>query len=189
MATSASEDFGVALAGLVQIVFSPLFPLMLMTLCALSFVLALPFHLMQFVLFAGLAWAFFNYATQHLWAMLAFGVFVVAAFPLTWIGFREHVTQTSRVIGYWIAAALYGAGMLWLASVWPYSGGVFQQLVFGLLIFCWWAHVCETLMGTFKIIALSRPQPGPEVVQRQKVHGDARLASEAEALSFLNSKK
>jgi len=32
-------------------------------------------------------------------------------------------------------------------------------------------------------------QPGREVVETQKAHGDARLAGEAEALSLLNSKK
>ncbi|MBI3677358.1 MAG: hypothetical protein HY243_12165 [Proteobacteria bacterium] len=32
------------------------------------------------------------------------------------------------------------------------------------------------------------PQPGREVVETQKAHGDAQLASEAEALTLLNSK-
>src|SRR5208282_5795725 len=101
MTTTAGEDFGNVVVQLIQIVFSPLFPLMLITLCALSFVLAFAFHLPQFGLFAGLAWMFFDYATKNLWAMLALVVFVVTAFPLTWIGFREHATRTSRVIGYW----------------------------------------------------------------------------------------
>ncbi len=34
-----------------------------------------------------------------------------------------------------------------------------------------------------------KPQPGREVVETQKAHGDAQLASEAEAVALLNSKK
>lgn len=189
MATSASEDFGAALAGFIQIVFSPLFPVMLITLCGLSWLLALPFHLPQFALFASLSVLAVESARANIWVALGLGVFVIASIPLARVGFREHAAKTSRVVGYWVAAALYGAFLLWLASAWSYSGSGAQQLVFGLLLFCFWAEVCETVLGTVKLISLARPQPGPEVVEAQKAHGHAQLAGEAEAIALLRSKK
>jgi hypothetical protein len=189
MADNRGEDLGNALAPLVEIVFSPLFPVMLITLCGVSFVLSGPLGLPQFVLFFGLAVGAVEYARSHTWAMLALIAFVIAALPLARTGFREHATHTSRVVGHWVAAALFFAATLWLAHAWPYSGSGFQQIVFGLLLFTLWAHVCETALGTVKLILLSRPQPGREVVEAQKAHGDARLAGEAEAVALLNSKK
>jgi hypothetical protein len=113
---------------------------------------------------------------------------VLAAVPLAWIGFREAETRTSRVIGYWVAAALFAGGLIWLAHAWEFSDGGFQQLLFAFLLFALWAHIWETAMMTAKLFALSRPQPGREVVEQQKAHGAAALANEAEALSLLNPK-
>lgn len=189
MATSAGEDFGQALASLIQIVFSPLFPVILITLCAVSYALTFVFHLPQFALFAFFATSAIEYASGHLWAALALAAFVLAAVPLARVGFREAATQTSRVVGNWVVAALFGGGLIWLAQAWPFSGYNFQQLAFALLLFCAWVQVCETVMMTVKLVALSRPQPGREVVESQKAHGDAALAGEAEAVSLLNPKK
>ena len=189
MATSAGEDFGQAFAALIQIIFSPLFPVIAITLCGASYVLTFVFHLPQFALFAFLAKFGIEYAFGHIWAGLALAVFVLAAAPLAWVGFREAETRTSRVIGYWVFSGLFGGGIIWLGHAWPFSGTGFQQIVFALLLFCVWAEVCETMMITVKLVALSRPQPGREVVERQKAHGDAALAGEAEAGSLLNPRK
>lgn len=172
-----------------QLVFSPIFPVLLITLCGVSFLLTFVFGLPQFGLFASLSVAAFQYSLGHLWAMAALVVFILAAVPLAWVGFKEAETRTSRVIGHWIACAIFAAGTLWLASAWPFSRSGFQQIVFACILFALWGEVCDTIMITVKLIALSRPQPGPEVVEAQKAHGDAAVASEAEALSLLNPEK
>jgi hypothetical protein len=189
MANTPGEDFGQALALFIQIVFSPIFPLLAITLCGVSFLLTFVFGLPQFALMASLSIAAFEYCRGHFWAMAALVFFILAALPLAWVGFKEAETRTSRVIGHWVACAIVGGGILWLASAWPFSGSGFQQIVFAILLFAVWTDVCQTAMITAKLVALSRPQPGPEVVEAQKAHGDATVASDAEAVSLLNFKK
>jgi hypothetical protein len=190
MASSATEDILNSLFQLIQIVFSPLFPVILLTTCLAAFLLTFVFHLPQFVLFAYLANSAFDYALGHLWALAALAVFVLAALPLALVGFREHAAKTSSVLGGWIVVALMGGGTIWLANEWAFDDqSSLQQFVFAWLLFCACVGFCQTLTGTLKLIALSRPQPGREVVEAQKAHGDARVAGEAEALSLLNSKR
>ncbi len=189
MTTSAGEDFGVALAQLIQLVFSLLFPFMVLTACAASAILTFVFHIPQFALWAFLAGAAWSYATTNLWAMLALIAFVVAAFPLAWVAFREHAARASGVIGGWVSVAVFGGGSIWLAFAWPFSGSGWQLIVFAFLLLGTCEVFSQAIIGSLKIAAISRPVPGREVVEAQKAHGDARLAGEAEALSLLNSKK
>ena len=189
MATSASEDFGTALARLIQLVFSPIFPLMFISFCGLSFLLTVNFGLPQFYLGAAAAKLALDYANGHLWAMGCLGLFVLAALPLAWVGFKEHASPLSRVIGHWIASGLGAAGLYWLATAWALDGTNGQAVVFSFLLFCLWAQLCETLLGTFTLVARLRPRPGREVVEAQMVHGRATVARESEALAMLKSKK
>jgi len=188
MPNTGSEDLAQAFAMFLKIVFSPIFPLLAITLCGVSFLLTFVFGLPQFALFAGLSIGAFQYSLGHLWAMAALIVFILAALPLAWVGFKEAETRTSRVIGHWVACAIFAGGTLWLASAWRFSGSGFQQIVFACLLFSVWAEICDTIMITLKLVAFWRPQAGPEVVEAQKAHGDASLASETEALSLLNPK-
>lgn len=189
MSTSAGEDFGTALGQFLQIIFSPIFPLGLITLCGVSFLLSVTFGMPHFALFFLLALGAVEYARGHLWAMLTLIAIVLGALPLAWVAYKEHVTKVSAVIGHWVFGGLWGAGVLWLARVWSFTGSGFQLIIFALLLFTWWMDVCDMLLGTVKLIALARPQPGREVVDAQKAHGDARLAGEDEAISLLNPKR
>jgi len=190
MSNGANDGMAQVVVTLFQVIFSALFPLIAISLCAVSYILAHGFHLPQFALWAALAGWIVAYARIHLWAMLALIAFVIAAVPLALIGFREYAARTSGVIGMWVSAAIYAGGTVWLASVWPPSVyPVIQGYVFAFLLFVSWGGAFEAAIGTAKIIAQNRPQPGPEVVMAQKAHGDAQVAGEDEAISLLGSKK
>ena len=187
----SNQDDGLAqmTAGVVQLVFSLLFPILLVTLCGVSYVLVFGFHLVQFGLWAYLAMQAVAYAKGNTWAALALTVFVIASVPLAKVAFREHATRTSGVIGGWVGAGIFSGGTIWLATAWPAEDSGMQMIVFAFLLLASWGCVCEAIMSSLKLIAQNRPQPGPEIVEAQKAHGDAQLAGEAEALSLLNSKK
>lgn len=189
MASSASEDVGAAVGNLVQLVVSPLFPLMFILLCGASFLLAVTFKLPQFLLFAWAVMLALEYAKANLWAVAGIGIFVVASLPMAWVAFREYAAPTSKLISHWVMSALMAAGMYWMTTAWPYEASVSQIIVFGLVWFIVWAQIFETLIGTLAVWARHRPRPGREVVESQMVHGRAAVARESEALALLKSKK
>jgi hypothetical protein len=180
---------GRALAALVMLVFSPLFPIITVSVCAVSYVLAFVFHLPQFGLWVWLAQLAVAYSKTNVVALVVLIAFVFGSIPLARIGFREHAVRPSGAIGGTLFAAIIIGGTIWWASAWPYdpTSGI-QVYVFGFLLFWAWSGVCESAMSAMKLIAQNRPQPGPEVVVKQKAHGDARVAGEAEALSLLKKK-
>ncbi len=187
--SNQGEALGQTTVALFRIVFSLLFPAVVISLCGVSYLLTYGFNLPQFALWSELAGWAVAYAQTNTWAMLALIAFVVAAVPLARVGFREQAARSSSVIGGWVAAAIFAGGTIWLATVWTGDPTNFEELVFAFLLFAAWGGICEALITTLKLIEQNRPQPGPEVVVEQKAHGDAQLAGEAEAISLLNSKK
>ncbi|MGD0867623.1 MAG: hypothetical protein ABSA49_18935 [Rhizomicrobium sp.] len=188
--SNEGEALGQATVALIRLVFSPLFPIITVSVCGVSYLLTFGFHLPQFGLWAWLAGQAVAYAQANFLAMLVLAAFVLGALPLALVGFREHATRTSGVIGGWVWVAIISGGTIWAATAWPADEyPAVQQYVFAFLLFWAWTSICEVLMSTLKLIAQNRPQPGPEVVVAQKAHGDAQLAGEAEALSLLKSKK
>jgi hypothetical protein len=188
MAGSAGEDFAQAFVQAGRLVFSLLFPLILISSCAAAFVLiALGYP--QFAVLGGLAAVVVEYAEAHHWAALLLFVLVAGAIPLARVAYREYETRSSHVIGYWVGAIGLAAFTAWLATAWPPTASGFQGIVFAFLLFGVCGGVCDAVISTLKLREMSRPRRGPEVVEAQKAHGDARLADEAEAVAFLNSKK
>jgi hypothetical protein len=187
--SNQDDGFATAIVALFQLVFSLTFPLMFITLCGVSYVLTDGLHLGQFGLWAWVAGQAVADARTTPWVALALIAFIIAAVPLAWIAFREHATRASGVIGAWVGAAIFCGATLWLASAWSFDYSAMQQYVFAFALLAAWFALCDALMTTLKLVAMNRPQPGPEVVMAQKAHGDARVAGEAEALSLLNSKK
>jgi hypothetical protein len=189
MLGNSAEDFGQAFTGLIQIVFSLMFPFVFITACGVSGLLFYGFQIPQFALLWGIAGQAIGYATKNVGAAVALAAFALASLPLAWVKFREMELKFSGVIGAWVVAAITTGFTFWLASVWPADWSFFQMVSFAFLLFMSWAAICEALLGTIKLVFHFRPRPGRGVVERQKAFGDARLAGEAEAIALLNPKK
>ena len=190
MASSASDDFSLALVNLFRIIFSPIFPLMFLTLCGLSYVLTIPFQLPQFLLFAWVAKHALEYSGEHAWAMLVLALFAMSALPLAWLGCREFAVKPTQLVADWVIAILGAVGLGAMTRAWPFDAGNLQMVVFGIALFALWAQIWEALLHTASLIGRIKPKPpGREIVERQKAHGHAQLAGEAEAVALLKKKK
>ena len=169
--SDGGEELGKAAAGLIQIVFSLLFPLIVVSLCAVSYLLAVVLGVRQFGLWADLAVLAARYSAVHLWAAVALTVFVLSALPLAWVAFKEHSTRASTFIGGWVMAAIVTGGTIWAAIAWPSNGYNWQSLVFAFLLFWAWSAILEASMNTLKLVELARaarPLPPPS---KQQPHG------------------
>lgn len=126
--------------------------------------------------------------------------------PKTWQQriFEEVTARKER--RKWILGGLFTVGVIWGATVWADQlGSIFGTIVFWSAVLSSGAMIGKFVPAVVKELAYQfgyqgmegakvldkqpRAQPGREVVEEQKAHGDARLAGEAEALSLLNSKK
>jgi hypothetical protein len=169
--SNEGEAIGQATVGLLQIVFSAIFPLLMLTLCAVSFLLAHVFQLPQFGLWSDLAGWAFGYAGRNIWAMLVLAAFVLGAVPLAWIGFRELSARPSGVIGSWVVAIIVSVGTIWLANAWAANGSTLQSIVFGILLFMAWAGIFEAAMNSLKLAEQARANRPPPPPVRQQPHG------------------
>jgi hypothetical protein len=170
--SSANSNGAQFVGALFQVVFALTFPLMLITLCGLSFVLAVGFHLPQFGFWGGLASIAIEYARTNTWAGVALGLFALAALPLAWVAFREHEVRASGTIGSWVCAIIVGGITVWLAKLWSYDGTGWQSLFFALFLFSSWASVVEAVLSSAKIIAFHRAnRPKPVTPPKQQPHG------------------
>lgn len=189
MATTASEDFTRAGVLLFQVIFSLMFPFLILLTCLASYILTYWCHLPQFAFWALLFGMAFEYAQGHLWAMLALVVVAIVALPLAWVAMREWPVTLSKLIGGWVVVAGLVAAVVWLDTVWPLNWSVWQAVTYGIALLLTCAGLCDALLSTFKMLSLRQPRRGREVVEAQKAHGDARVASEAEAVALLTSNK
>lgn len=186
MVVSASDDFALSVTRGIQVVFSPIFPFALISSCGVSYVLTMQYHMPQFCFLAFAALWLIHYGQQNAWVKLGLIAFGLAALPMANVAFRECATKTSTVVGHWIGTGLFGLGLLWLSRSWPYDGTNSQLLLCGFLLFGVWFEVCGTAVMTLKLAFAAQPQTGAKkIVESQKAHGDAKIASESEAISLL----
>lgn len=168
-----AESFGEAFAALLQIIFNLTFPLMLITLCGVSFVLTFAFGA-EFALWAFLATVVFDFAEANIWAAIALAAFVLAALPLAWVAFREREVRHSKAILEWVVTAIVLGFTFWLRTVWPYESP-WQLWVYGILLFAGWNGVIDSTLTTLAIVAFHRAnRPVRVEPPRQEPHGSAR---------------
>jgi hypothetical protein len=178
MASGGSADNALAefVGAILQLVFHLSFPLIVVTLCGVSFVLAFALHAPEFGLWAGLAMVAIGYAKTNLWVALGIGAFVLISLPLAWVFFREQQIQLSRIILQWVIAALVTGGTFWLRSGWPYENSGWQIIVYGIILFAGWSALIEATLGTLAIVAhVRRNRPRPVKPPPQQPHGAARV--------------
>lgn len=178
-AKDPAEGIGEFLAELLKIIFSLTFPLMLITLCGASFVLWRLLHMPELGLwFVAAQWSA-EYAKANGWAAVALAAFVLSALPLAWVGIREREIRISKAILEWVITALMFAFILWLRTLWPYSGNGWNLILFAFLLFATWNGVIESTMSTLVIVLyVRRNRPRPVVPPRQEPHGARRAESQ-----------
>jgi hypothetical protein len=170
-----AEGVAEALGSLLQIIFSLTFPLMFITLCGASFVLMMALHAPEFALWPGLAIGAFQYAKANTWAAIALGLFVLAALPLAWVGFREREIRVSKAILEWVITGIVFAFIFWLRTVWPYNQSGWQMLAYAFFLFVGWNGVVESSLSTLVLVAhVRRNRPRPVAPPRQEPHGAPR---------------
>jgi hypothetical protein len=167
-----AEAVGEFLFELLKVIFSLTFPIMVISLCAVSFVLMTILGTPELGLWAALGVAAIEAARANGWVALALVVLVFAALPLAWVGFREREIRISKAILEWVLTALIFAFIFWLRHVWPFSRNGWQLLIFAFLIFTAWNGVIEAAMSTLVVIAqVRRNRPRPIAPPHQQPHG------------------
>ena len=165
-----ARSFGAALAVRLQTIFSLPFPLTVVTLCGVSYVVIYTFRVpeFEFEFWARLPMRAFDYAAANTWAAIALSLFVLAALPLAWLAFRQREVRVSRAIREWVIAAIVLGVTFWLRTAWPYDDTGLRVLVYGVLLFAGWNSAIEATLSTLKIIATRRatrpPTPPPAVI-------------------------
>lgn len=168
------EAVGELLADVLKIVFSLIFPLLLITLCGVSFVLVSKFNMPEFGLWAYLAGLAIDWAKSNLWVAIGLGAFCLASLPLAWVAFREQQLRVSSTILAYVIAGLVIAFLLWLRTVWPVER-TWELWAYGLVMFAGWQATVDALMGTLGIVThVRRNRPRPIKPPRQEPHGARR---------------
>lgn len=172
MSNDGRREVAEGLGALLQLVFSLTFPLLLITLCGVSFVLAFAFGMPEFSLWAGLAMALFEIAKTNIWVAIGLVVFALAALPLAWVAFREQQLRGSTTILSWVIATMLIGGMFWLRTAWPFEDSGWQIIVYEIILLAAWGTVIEAALGTVGIVAhVRRNRSVPAQPPRQEPHG------------------
>lgn len=180
------EAVGAALVLIIHVVFSLTFPILAITLCGVSYLLAFVFHLPEFSLWAYLATLAIDYAKTNVWVLVGLVVFALAALPLAWVAFREQELKASNTILSWVIAGMVIAFMFWLRTVWPFDRNGWQLIAYGIILFTAWSAVIEVVIGTLGIVVhVRRNRPVKTKPPAQEPHGarqDTRSRGEPETI-------
>ncbi|HVB79263.1 MAG TPA: hypothetical protein VNE82_04850 [Candidatus Binataceae bacterium] len=176
---SGNDGSGEAIAGIfgaiIQLVFSLTFPLLAITLCGLSYLLAFAFHMPEFGLWAFWAHLAIGYAKTNGWVLLGLIIFALAALPLAWVAYREQELKASNMILAYVIAGIVIAFTCWLRTAWPYDGTGWQIYSYGFLLLMAWSAVIEAAISTIGIVAhVHRNRPQPARRPAQQPHGAPR---------------
>lgn len=171
----AASQFGEALAKLIILVFSLLFPFTMITLCGLSYLLSTVMDAPELSIWASVASAAFWFALAHIWAAIGLIVFTVGAFPLVWVAYRELEIKVSKALGSVVIAVIGFGLMFWLRTIWPNDGLRIQAIVFGVLMFIGWSALVEGVLMALAIRGHVRRNRVPPVSPpKQQPHGPTK---------------
>ena len=153
--------------------FSLVFPLLLLTLCAASFILSIELRLPEFGLWAAVAFRAVGFAQANTWFAVALGLFALASLPLTWLALREQELRASKTLLAYVIAAIVFGFLFWLRTVWPYDDdNGWQMILYGAVMFCGWRAVVDAAIGTLGIVLHIRcNRPRSVAPPRQEPHG------------------
>jgi hypothetical protein len=167
VAQGNGDAYGQAAVGLLRVILSLNFPLMLMMVGLTSTVLEQKLNLPQFGW-----WADMDRSLEaNRWGSIGAGVFFLASFPLAWLAFREHATRASNVVGAWVGAAVATGITVFAAVSWPNNSTEFQKWIFAFLLFVAVGSVYEAIFDSLKLrsqMHANRPLPPPT---HQQPHG------------------
>lgn len=152
--TSSRDGFG----RIAQLFFSPSFPLVLVSLCGVSYLLASSLAAPEFGLWALLAMRVIRYARFETWAALALGLLVVAALPLAWLAFRQRNSRRPRLRRQWWLVAVVVAFTACLRAVWEYDASDRQIYIYSFLLFMGWNAAVEAAIATI-VVAIHGAEP------------------------------
>jgi hypothetical protein len=166
------QAVGEAFGAILQLVFSLTFPLLIITVCGVSYILAFEFHMPEFALWAGLAMGLIDIATTNTWVAIALVIFGLSALPLAWVAFREQELRVSKTILLWVVAGMLLGGVFWLRTAWPFDGSGWQMIVYAIILLAAWSTVIEAVLATLGIVAHVRAsRPPPIQPPRYEPHG------------------
>jgi hypothetical protein len=177
MANGATSGNSLAdfVSTILQIVFHLLFPLIVVSLCGVSYILAVLLHMPEFGFWFGMAMLGVDSAKSNIWVAIGIGLFVLAAVPLALVAYREQQVQVSKIILQTIIAAGVIFAMFWLRTNWPYEDSGWQLITYGIILFAGWAALIEATLGILAITAHTRRnRPKPPRPPRQTPHGRPR---------------
>ena len=177
--TANGENKGTPLSefvgAILELVFHLLFPVNVIAVCGISFLLVNGMQMPEFSFWTNLALLAFAYAASSIWVAAGLAIFVLAALPLAWIAYREQQVVVSRTILQWIITLGVTFGMFWLRTTWPYEDSGWQLFAYGMIMYAACAAALETMLSTLGIVAhVRRSRPAPARPPRQQPHGAPR---------------
>jgi MFS family permease len=150
------KTFAARLARLVQLIFSPSFPLVLLSLCGVSYLLAAWLAAPEFGLWALVATRAIRSARYDTWTMIALGILVVAALPLAWAALRHRANRPPRALADWAFAAVAIGCLFSLRVVWPYDDSDRQVFAYSFLLFFGWNALVQAVLSSLALLATRR---------------------------------
>jgi hypothetical protein len=152
---------GETVAALLLFIFSLTFPIIILTLCGISYLLAFVFNAPEFGLWAVLAMGALDYAKTNLWVAVAIVAFALAALPLAWVALREQETKLSSTILAYVLTGMTSGFVIWLDTNWSYDGDGWQIIAYGILLLFICSLIVEGALGTIGIVVHVRRNRSP----------------------------
>lgn len=150
--TVPARSLGRRLADLLQLFFSPSFPLVLVSLCGVSYLLASWLAAPELGLWGLVAMRAIRYVRFETWAAIGLGLLMIAVLPLAWFAFRQRDARPSKATGEWAFAVIVFLVAFGLRTAWPYDGSDQQVYAYSFLLFMGWNSVIQALLSTFAIL-------------------------------------
>jgi hypothetical protein len=166
LGSKSGRSLWTGLAQFDQTILGLTFPLVLLSLCGVSYLLGRSLPTPEFGLWAWLALRAIHYAETNIAAAIGLGILVLSALPLAWLALRQREARWPKTIGECVVAVIVCGFTLWLRTVWPYDDSDRQIFAYSFLLFMGWSTALEAAFGTAGMVLFGRGRP-------PHAHGDA----------------